>query len=337
MKKKSLALFIVLALVLSLVLSSVPTMAAEDTSSGTFSNNNPPSIDYVKLYDTETTPAEVSAMTPQVEYNVRVKVTDADALADLTTIVVKVWYDADGGTPTSGEYDAIAAGNAQTAIIITYTQGTPTWELTEEADSSWDLGTCVEPGDLSGEFQFKFTAGKVATETATANGWQVAAKVTDDSAETDWDYDAQGSTMAWYGEINVPDSNTVDWGLVNPGMDWAEGDPSEESLGVTVNYISNGAYDEKVKSSATWTGSATATLSADAGAANQFALKADDDDTLTDAVVVDATGVTIDDAGTLTAEAGDDAANNSLWLKLNATFTKAVYTGTLTYIIADGS
>ena len=113
----------------------------------------------------------------------------------------------------------------------------------------------------------------------------------------------------------------------------------EEALGVTVNYISNGAYDEKVKSSATWTGvpSGTATLSADAGAANEFALKADDSGTLTSAVIVDATGVTIDDTGALTEEAGGDVTTNTLWLKLNATFTKAVYSGTITYIIADDS
>jgi hypothetical protein len=334
-KKRIIGIIAALALVLALI--PVTSFAAEDTASGTFSNNNAPSIDYVKLYDTGGEPAEVSAMTPQVEYDARVKVTDADGKTDLTTIVVKVWHDANGGTPTSGEFDAISAGDAQTAIIVTWTEG-GTFVLTEETDSTWALGTGVAPADLSGEFQFKFTVGKVATETDTANGWQIAAEVTDDSAQTDWDYDAQGSTMAWYGAIDVPDLTTVDWGTVNPGMDWAEDGSSEEALGVAVTYISNGAYDEKVKSSDTWTGGGeTATLSADAGSANEFALKADDTDVLASAVVVDASGVTIDDTGVLTEEIGLSGGTNTLWLKLNATFTKAVYSGTITYIIADGS
>ena len=334
--KKLLALIGTLVLVGAMLMPVAVFGDTTDTATGTFSNNNVPSIDYVQLWNTSG-PAEVTAMTPQVEYDVRVKVTDADGKTDLTTIVVKVWYDADGGTPTSGEFDAISAGDAQTAIIITWTEGA-TFVLTEETGSSWVLGTCVAPADLTGYFQFKFTVGKVATETATAKGWQIAAKVTDDSAQTDWDYDADGSTMAWYGEIDVPTA-TADWGTVNPGIDWAEGGSSEEALGVTINYISNGAFDEKVKSSPTWTGvpSGTATLSADAGNANEFALKADDSGTLTSAVVVDATGVTLDNTGVLTEEVGHDAAANALWLKLNATFTKAVYTGTITYIIADGS
>jgi hypothetical protein len=334
--KKLLALIGTLVLVGAMLMPVAVFGDTTDTATGTFSNNNVPSIDYVQLWNTSG-PAEVTAMTPQVEYDARVKVTDADLKTDLTTIVVKVWYDADGGTPTSGEFDAISAGDAQTAIIITWTEGA-TFVLTEETGSSWVLGTCVAPEDLTGYFQFKFTVGKVATEAATANGWQIAARVTDDSAQTAWNYDAQGSTMAWYGEISGV-SGTVDWGTVNPGMDFAEGGSSEEALGVTINYISNGAFDEKVKSDASWTGGSGATLDADGSCtnANEFALKADDSGTLASAVLVDATGVAIDDTGALTEEVGHDAAANALWLKLASTFSKATYSGTITYIIADGS
>jgi hypothetical protein len=315
-----------------------PTNSANFT---VVSSNNVPTIDYVKLYDTGGTPAEVSAMTPQVEYDARVKVTDADGLADLTTIVVKVWYDADGGTPTSGEFSAISAGDAQTAIIMTWTEG-GTFVLTEESGSTWALGTGVAPVDLTGYFQFKFIVGKVATETTDSANWQIAAKVTDDSSQTAFAYDTDTETndMNWYGEITVPTA-TVNWGTVNPGMAFGEGAPSEKALGVTVKYISNGAYDEKVKSGTTWAGapSGTATLATDGTpeAAQEFALKADDTGTLASAVVVDATGVAIDESGTQTAEAGDSAADNALWLKLASTFSKATYSGTITYIIAHGS
>jgi hypothetical protein len=296
---------------------------------------------YVKLYDTGGTPAEVTAMTPQVQYDARVKVADANGKTDLTTIVVKLWYDATGGTPTEGEF-AAAAANTQTCAIITWTESGSTFVIQPAASTTWSLGTCVAPADLTGEFQFKFTVGKVATETTGSANWQIAAKVTDDSSATAFGYDTDTGTndVNWYGEIDVPTA-TVGWGTVNPGMDFAEGGSSEEALGVTINYISNGAYDEKVKSSATWAGAPSGTGTLDATGvctnANEFALKADDTGTLSSAVLVDTTGVAIDESGTQTAEAGDSAANDALWLKLASTFSKATYSGTITYIISDGS
>ena len=200
----------------------------------------------------------------------------------------------------------------------------------------------VPPADLTGEFQFKFTVGKVATETTGSANWQIAAKVTDDSSETAFGYDTDTATndMNWYGEILVP-AATVNWGTVHPGMAFAEGSPSEKAVGVTIKYISNGAYDEKVKSSATWAGAPSGTATLDAtgacATANQFALKADDTGTLPVNGLVNTTGITIDDSGTQTAEAGHAVTLNTLWLKLAPTFTKATYTGTISYIIADGN
>jgi hypothetical protein len=342
--KKLLAMVGVLAMLAALLVPAAVFGDTEDTATGTFSNNNVPSITSVILNDAAgSTP--VITMTPQTAFDVKVLVTDADGLTDLDTIVVKIWYDATGGVPIESEFDAVVAGNAQTAIIITYTQGTPTWELTEEASSTWDLGTCVEgTADSGTAFEFKFTVGKVATETLGGAKWQIAAKVTDDSAESNtWgatSYDTDYSDMVWYGEISGV-SGTVDWGTVNPGMAIAEGDPSEETLGVTVNYIANGAYDAKVSSSATWTSAgsaADATLDEDGAdlAANAFSLKADVDDTLTDADFVTAAGVTINAAVAQTTEAGNDVTTNTLWLQLASAFEKDVYSGTITYIIANG-
>lgn len=343
--KKLLALIGTLVLVGAMLVPAA-IFAADDTVTGTFSNNNVPSITSVILNDAAgSTP--VITMTPQTAFDVKVLVTDADGLTDLDTIEVKVWYDSDGGNPIESEFDAVVDGNAQTAIIITYTQGTPTWELTEEASSTWDLGTCVEgTADSGTAFEFKFTVGKVATETLGGAKWQIAAKVTDDSAESNtWgatSYDTDYSDMVWYGEISGV-SGIVDWGTVNPGMAIAEGDPSEETLGVTVNYIANGAYDEKVKTDATWpdspddTADATLDEDGDSLASNAFSLKADDTNTLGSEVFVTAAGAAIDETGVQTLEAGDDVSTNTLWLQLASTFIKDTYTGTITYIIADGS
>lgn len=337
---------VMMALVLTLALMPTAVFAADtDTVSGTFSLNSNPTLDYIKLYNTATPPSEVTSMIPQVQYDVVVKVSDADGLTDLKGITVGVWYDADAGDPIAAEFEnALLNLDAQTSIGIAWEQATGEFTLGEETGSSWDLGSCTAPADLSGEFHFRFTVGKVATETIDPARWQIAASVTDDTDADDLTDNAGwisgGVTMDWYGEIDIA-ATTVDWGTVNPGMDFGEGDPSEKSVG-SIKYISNGAYDEKVKSSATWSGSpsGTATLDADDGSctnANEFALKADDDDTLNTSVLVDTNGVTLDDTGTITEEAGDTVSTNTLWLKTAATFTKATYTGTITYIIANGT
>lgn len=346
--RKLLAAVVVTAMLLTLV-PAVALAAETDTVGGTFTINDPPTITYVKLYNTEGTPAEVTAMTPQLEYDARVKVADADGLTDLTTIVVKIYYDNTTEGTNKTEYDGKSA-DTQNCAIITWTEG-GTFVLSEMTGTSWVLGTGVAPGTLADEFQFKFTVGKVATEAAggEADDWQIAAEVTDDAIQTSWAADSDGSTMAWYGEVDVPDSTTVSWSTVGAGLNFGEDTASEQATGVTITYTSNGPYDEKVSTTATWSGvSNTATLDSDTSGstidpqcstAQYFALKADDTVTLpgTALGVVSTAGVIIDDSGTKTVETGNEEANNTLWLKLASTFATDTYTGTITYTIADGS
>ena len=332
-----LAITSVILLVLVLI-PAITSAADEESVGGTFETNNTPGIT-VSLYTTDTL-LPTSAMNPLTEYDARVSVTDSDGITDLGSIEVKIWYDGDGGSASESDFDGIAAGNTQTAVIITWTESSNTFSIDPSASTTWSLGAgSVAPVDLTGEFHFKFTVGKAATITSGAARWQIAARVIDDTPQTAWAADAEGATMAWYGEISGV-SGTVSWGQVNPGMNFAEGAPSEQALGGTpVKYISNGPYDEKVRSSATWTsGSTTVTLVAsETLTANQFALRADDTSTLASAVLVDDAGVAIDVNAAQTGESGEDVGTNTLWLKLASTFAKGDYTGTITYIIAQGT
>jgi len=343
--KKLLSMIGVLVLLVAMLVPAAVFADEEGTATGTFSNNNIPSITSVELWTT-VSPAGTTAMTPQVKYDVQVKVTDVDGLTDLTTIVVKIYKDTDASADET-EF-GLESADTKNCAVITWTQTTDLFSIEPSADTSWGFTEtdCVTGSADSGTaFQFQFTVGKVATEAAgvEADCWRVAALVTDDSSDTDFDFDADNNSMAWYGEISGLTDITVDWGTVNPGMDFGEDTDSEEAVVATINYISNGAYDEQVKSSTPWTSAgeaADADLAIDGtpDVGQEFALKADDDATLTDAVVViAASGVAIDETGAQTLEAGDNAADNTLWLKLNATFAKDVYSGTITYIIANGS
>jgi len=337
-----------IAVALALVLALMPTMALaaeEGTSTGSFTLGNAlPTVDAVALWDTEATPQAATAMDPQVEYNVKVDVSDSNTLDDLTTVTVTIFYDADG---TYDAGDVPDAGNVKTAAILTWTNATPdTWEIDAVSGAgSWSIvsGSCVTPdlGNSTGTFEFHFIPGAVATETDATSRWHIYAEAADSAGTGDNHQDNR--TMNWYGAVTV-NTATVDWGSVSPGMDFAEGDPSEEA-GISVTYIANGAYDEKVAASASWTGapSGTATLNeAGTPGANEFSLKADDTGTLPSGsnglVKATTTGyITIDDTGTITDESGDTVTTNSLWLKLGTPFTGATYTGSIYYQIADGS
>lgn len=347
MKRKILALVGTLALVSVLVVPMAALADEEGGVGGTFSNNNAPSITSVQLWNVSG-PAEVTAMTPQVEFDVRVKVTDVDGLTDFTTIVVKIYKDTDASADVT-EFNAESA-DTKNCAIITWTQSGDLFSIDPSASTTWGFteGDCVTgTADSVTAFQFKFTVGKVATEAAGAEAdcWRAAALVTDDSADTDFDFDVSDNSMAWYGFINT-NSGTVTWGSgdpILPGVDF-EGTGSAATVSQTINYISNGYYDQQIKSAAaTWSGapSGTATLDDDAACsvADHFGLKADDDDNYADAVLVkyNATYNAIATDGEQTVEDGADEATNTIWIKLASTFAKATYTGTITYIIVNGS
>lgn len=328
--KRTTALISIVA-ALTMILALMPGVAFADDVNGSFqtASNTPQAT--VTLYNAAGT-IEVTSMTPLTAYTVKVNVIDADGLDNLTNIVLKLWYDAGGGTPTEGEFDS-AAGHVQTGLVITWTQG-GSFVLTAPTSTTWALGTCGAPSSLPGDFEFKFTVGKVATATTVSANWQVAAKVLDDDAETVFAYDAStgDNDMNWYGEITV-ETTGVDWGLVSAGMDFGEGGSSEETVS-NVKYISNGSFNKKVSTVSTW--STTATLDEDGSctSANEFALKADDTGTLSSAFLVTTTGTTIGN-GLQTDESGSTDAENGLWLKLASTFAGGTFSGTITYTISS--
>lgn len=115
--------------------------------------------------------------------------------------------------------------------------------------------------------------------------------------------------MLWYGEIST--SATAAFGSVTPGTGFA--DNTNEVGSISVTYTSNGDYDQKVKSAASWAGpSLTATYDAagSISSVQEFSLKAYDADTFGSAVQVDTTGVSIDATGTITGETGDTISTN---------------------------
>jgi hypothetical protein len=272
-------------------------------------------------------------MTPQLQHTVAVNVGHAGAKACLDTLVLKIYYDGDGGTPTDAEAEA-QTSSTQNGAIITWTQSTDTFAIEPSgAGTTWFLGSSSSPASLPGDFTFVFSPGKVASESVGPAVWQLWARVVDDGAQSATNYDNTPPTMNWYGEIAVS-TTSVDWGTVGHGSDY----DANPQTGISVTYISNGDYDQRVRSDATWTGAATNATYDATGAcddAQEFSLLAYDADILGSAVQVDTSGVSIDATGTQTGETGSTVSTNALWLKVAPVFAGDTYSGDITYIIAD--
>jgi len=334
--RKQISVLVTMLLVLPMIFTAPVYATPDGDVSGEFSVNSPPIVDSVSL--------NVTSMTPLTEYTVSVQVTDNDSIDHLDTVIFKAWYDSNGGSPAEVEFDAQSANVTNCAVITwTHTGGTGSTTIFTPASTTWSSGNCTVPstvGDFNGttfEFQFVFTVGKIATETTGSALWQIAAKATDDQSTTGWNSDDEGASMDFYGEITVP-STTVTWDtLLTPGTDFT--DPgAQEAVGIIINYIANGDYAKDVRSISSWSGTSyTADLDAtgNCSGAQQFALSADDDDTFADSVVIDTTGVSVDDTGTQTSESGDDVSNMNLWIKIASSFSGDDYTGTITYVVVN--
>jgi len=293
----------------------------------------PPTVDAVALYqsDESTLITPGGSMDPQVEYAVKVTVTDSDTLDDVNEVKVTIFYDSAGTDPT-----APGISDTQTCAIITWTKGSG-WAIDPSAGTTWVLvsASCKVPSDMgqtTGDWWAHFKPGKVATESGAADDWDIYAKATDAAAGSGELY-ARDYEMNWYGEITV-NTASVDWGTVVLGSDFA----ANEQTGISVTYIANGAYNQQVKASSPWGTVPNQVTLNEAGnpGAGEFSLKADDTATLAAAVLVLSSGYTTFDTGTQTGESGNTESSNTLWLKLGPSGIPAVtYSGTIYYGIAQ--
>ena len=328
MKKKILSILVALGLMVALTPTAV-FAATEGAVGTTFSGNDTPDV----LVECGAT------LTPQSEATINVTVTDADGLADIASIVLKLYYDSDTTAATEVEFEAMTTANAETLAYITWTAGGD-FVLSEETGSTWSMGSGTAPATLADPFVFKITPSKVATEALNSGTacWQIAALVTDDQSATGYGSDASRAAMNWYGDITV-NTASADFGIEVPGTVFADATVGN----ISMTYIANGAYDEKVKVATDAFTGGTGTVTVDvtdfnATEANEIAFMADDDATTADSVGVDASGAVIDNSGTITEETGDTVATNSLWLQISSGYSATgVKTGNIFFVIASGS
>jgi len=348
-------LSIAIALVAALLLLVPAAYADTGSTTGSFgAKAQPPVVESIEIYDALTN-AAVTSMTPQEAYYAKLNVTCVNKLKHLKTVQATIYYDEDGSDPAPA-----GGGDTQKLAILTWSAATDTFSIDSGGGSTtWELDPLTYTSSHSdvtgsltnGDWLFYFMPGKVATEApsvAYASAEWDAEGLAENKSDV-WstaEYLAIDKEMVWYGEITV--AGAVDWGDVDLGLVFSDEPPNPKpDTGVSTNYIANGDYYEDIASE-DWDDGAgeTVALREDwannddpPDAAGQFALKADDDATLADAVTVKKATteyVHINNTGAQTGEAGVDVTTNSLWLSLSETgIYPGTYEGSIWYQIAE--
>lgn len=162
------------------------------------------------------------------------------------------------------EFDASNPNNpfmvSDDSFIVRWSQANGFEAIGLDNDETWELVNSSFETVSQTEFVLRvdFKISKVALHN---NLWYLGALITNgaDSDLTEETFSTEGPYVVnWYGEVVIPDNSEVRWEDVNAGSDF--GDPNTESYitevgtgnRVTVTYISNGYYQQRVKSSASW-------------------------------------------------------------------------------------
>lgn len=361
---------LLMALVLAAaVMPAVPAVASnEGLVTGKFGLTAAPEVTTISIHELPTgegapgTGDPAASLTPQIECDINVTITDSDGIGELDRLVVQLWHDNYGtasGTVRNGgihsfnywynqtEFDHPEAKaqliwdrDSNTVTINPAFGVNSSWEKIEIVDTVPILPDTEDFSASSFAFTFRIKIGKIARQTVGDAKWHVGALVTDKGGMEG--YLAQtGLTMNFYGEVKVewPESyHKVEWGDIPPGIDF-DASAARALVQAPIKYLANGNYNQQIKSSDTWeSGEATAYLSEDAAGANHFSLKANStaNDYIT-AVLLGSEMTTLRDNGTATNEQGFSVNDNSnnLYIKLNQDFAKGVFTGAITYGIVN--
>jgi len=311
-----------------------------------------PDNKYLKIYDiriegsytplpTVGEPVVTSPMTPQSQAWVNVTITDNNTLSDLSNVTTVLFYDADGSYTNPG---ASPDPDTQTLAIMTWYASNDTFTIKSGSPSTWSINntTSTHPAltGTTGDWKFSFQPGKVATETVAPAKWFAKVTATDAaSASGSNNNSATGSTMNFYGEINV-NTATVDFGTVARGSAFADNAKTAD-----VANIANGNYNENAKTDngtagcGHWdnTTAINVTLNtAGTPGVGEFSLAVDDTITLASSVNMTTDYQAINSAGVLTSEDGYPSGDHGLWLAMGpAGIPAGVYNGTIYFQIAN--
>jgi len=311
----------------------------------TTGSNTPTLHDWKVTWSTNTLPTVgepvvTSPMTPQSQAWVNVTITDNNKLSDISNVTTVLFYDADGSYTDPG---ASPDPDTQTLAIMTWYASNDTFTIQSGSPSTWSINNTTSTHPVltgtTGDWKFSFQPGKVATETVAPAKWFAKVTATDKaSASGSNNNSATGSTMNFYGEINV-NTATVDFGTVARGSAFADNAETADVANIANgNYTENAKTDNGTTGVAHWdnTGATVALNTTGTPGVGEFSLAVDDTITLASSVNMTTDYQAINSAGVQTSEDGYPSGDHGLWLAMGpAGIPAGVYNGTIYFQIAN--
>lgn len=201
---------ILIATLLMFMLTSTVLAASEDYSEGSATVTSAvPTLSSIELWNqAEDTNVNATALVVNTEYHLNFTVSDANSMADLKNITIRVWntdYTTENGSNTERNH-----------YSYTWVESTDTW--TSYPSGFINAAACADPGTGGGgssyEFRLAFDTSKVANYTATNTKWQASIFVWDDSDNADNDKTVKFGVASYF-EISITDT-THSWSSLTP-------------------------------------------------------------------------------------------------------------------------
>ena len=310
---------------------------------------------------------------PQQEYTAEFTLHDRDTYQDIDSVELRIFYNVSGSGLTNGAVMASVEGtpDSGTGAVIKWQRNVHNNQFfvhNTQASVSWEVINSTVPAlNVTSEsmtFEVTFMVSKVARQ-SNDQEWHIGINVIDSLTATGItesnlfaeigmsDTDPINATpasfnMAFYGEVELPDGITLDWGAIKPGSDFAENQATTGSI----TFLSNGNFDTEISSSTLWQATNTAidvadaTLVTDPAVATSttpqaFGLRFNDLDgthALTggspNAETVNVEGVDLDNGLPATAESGVQR-SYAVFLAISKDFQNATYNGEVIFLVSN--
>ena len=310
---------------------------------------------------------------PQQEYTAEFTLHDRDTYQDIESVELRIFYNYSGSGMTNGAVMASVEGtpDSGTGAVIKWQRNVHSNQFfvhNTQASVSWEVINSTVPAlNVTSEsmtFEVAFMVSKVARQ-SNDQEWHIGINVIDSLTATGItesnlfaeigmsDTDPINATpasfnMAFYGEVELPDGITLDWGAIKPGSDFAENQATTGSI----TFLSNGNFDTEISSSTLWQATNTAidvgdaTLVTDPAVATSttpqaFGLRFNDSDgthALTggspNAETVNVEGVDLDNGLPATAESGVQR-SYAVFLAISKDFQNATYNGEVIFLVSN--
>jgi hypothetical protein len=234
--------------------------------------------------------------------------------------------------------------DTQALAIMTWYASNDTFTIRSGSSSTWSVNNTTSTHDAltacTGDWKFSFQPGKVATETPGSDRWFAKVTAIDkESASGSNNNSATGSTMNFYGEINVSTA-TVNFGTVVLGSAFADNAEIADIANIANgNYTENAKTDNGTAGCAHWDNATAINVTLNTTGTpgiGEFSLAVDDSINLTISVNMTTAYQAINSAGVLTSEAGYPSGDHGLWLALGPSgILPNVYNGTIYFQLAD--